>query len=87
MSHYSNESSVEIRHDATERSLRSLTQGLALDVSVAVVLVLATAVGSLEWTPTYWKLLGLAVAKSAIQAGAAFLMRYYVTPKQSTPTA
>ena len=68
--------------DARERSLRSLAQGLALDVAVAVVLVLATAFNTIEWTPDYWKLLGLTVAKSVLQAGASYLMRVLVKPKE-----
>lgn len=77
------ENAQDARHDAAERSLRSLAQGLALDILVAVVLVLATAVGDIEWTPTYWKLLGLTLAKSVIQAGVSYLMRMFVAPRQA----
>lgn len=68
--------------DARERSLRSLLQGLALDVAVAVILVLATAFTSIEWTPAYWKALGLTVAKSVLQSGVSYLMRVYIKPTQ-----
>ena len=68
--------------DAKERSLRSLVQGLALDVLVAIVLVVGTAFNTIEWTPEYWKLLGLTVAKSVLQAGASYLMRVLVKPKE-----
>lgn len=71
-----------VQADARERSLRSLVQGLALDVAVAVVLVLATAFNEIEWTPTYWKLLGLTLAKSVLQAGASYGMRVLVKPKE-----
>ena len=87
MAHYSNESAVAVQKDARERSFRSLLQGLAVDVSIAVILVLATTVSSLEWTAAYWQVLGLTVAKSGIQAMVSYLMRFYVTPKQSTPSA
>lgn len=72
----------DVQADARNRSFRSLVQGLALDVSVAVVLVLATAFSNLEWTPTYWKLLGLTVAKSILQSGASYLMRVLVAPRE-----
>jgi len=85
MAHYSNESAIAVQHDARERSYRSLLQGLAVDVTITVVLVLATFVGSLEWTPAYWQVLGLTLAKSVIQAAVTYLMRFYVTPKRSTP--
>lgn len=75
-------SGSDAQADARERSFRSLVQGLALDVSVAVVLVLATAFTTIEWTPVYWKLLGLTVAKSILQAGASYLMRVLVKPKE-----
>jgi heme/copper-type cytochrome/quinol oxidase subunit 4 len=84
MAHFSDEP-VATRADAAERSLRSLAQGFALDIIVAVVLVLSTAFGAIEWTPTYWKALGLTLAKSVLQAGVSYLMRMFVVPKQSTP--
>lgn len=85
MAHYSSESDIAVRQDATERSIRSLLQGLAVDVFVAAILVLGTMIGNLEWTPTYWKLLGATLAKSVIQAAVSYLMRFYVTPKRSNP--
>jgi hypothetical protein len=72
----------DVQADARNRSFRSLIQGLALDVGVAVVLILATAFTSIEWTPQYWKLLGLTLAKSVLQAGASYLMRVLVAPKE-----
>jgi hypothetical protein len=71
-----------VKADARERSLRSLVQGLALDVAVAIVLVLGTAFNTIQWTPDYWKLLGLTVAKSVLQAGVSYLMRILVKPKE-----
>lgn len=66
----------------TSRPVRTLVQGFALDIAVAVVLVLATAFNEIEWTPLYWKVLGLAVAKSVLQAGASYWMRTLVKPKE-----
>lgn len=86
MAHYSNETSVAVQKDARERSLRSLLQGLGVDVVIAVILVLGTSIGSLEWTPAYWQLLGATLAKTVVQAAASYVMRFYVTPKQSAPT-
>jgi hypothetical protein len=71
-----------VKADARKHSLQSLVQGLALDVAVAIVLVLGTAFNTIEWTPDYWKLLGLTVAKSVLQAGASYLMRVLVKPKE-----
>ncbi len=84
MAHISGEP-VAVRADAAERSLRSLVQGLALDIVVAVALVLSTAFGAIEWTPTYWKAIGLTLAKSVLQAVVSYIMRVYVTPRRSTP--
>lgn len=72
----------DVRADARNRSFRSLVQGLALDVAVAVVLVLTTAFTAIEWTPEYWKLLGLTVAKSVLQSGASYWMRILVKPRE-----
>ena len=85
MAHMSEETSL-VKADAAERSLRSFIQGFALDILVAVVLVLATAFGAIEWTPMYWKALGLTLAKSVLQAAVSYLMRMVVIPRRSTPT-
>jgi len=66
----------------TSRPLRTLVQGFALDIAIAVVLVLATAFNEIEWTPKYWAALGLTVAKSVLQAGASYWMRTLVKPKE-----
>lgn len=62
--------------------VRTALQGLAIDVAVAVTLVLVAAIGSLEWTKTWWLALGLSVARSAIQAVVAYVARRLLPPKQ-----
>jgi hypothetical protein len=69
--------------DARSRAARSLLWGLAVDVSVAVVLALITNVGGLEWTATYWRALGLMVAKTAVQAAVAYAGRRLIPPPAS----
>jgi hypothetical protein len=86
MAQHTSEETVAVRADATERSVRSFIQGFALDIVVAVTLVLATAFGAIEWTPLYWKALGLTLAKSVLQAAVSYIMRVVVTPSRSTPT-
>lgn len=68
--------------DARNRSFRTLAQGFALDVATALVLVLALAFTNIEWTSEYWIALGLTAAKSVLQAGVAYLMRFLVKPKE-----
>ena len=84
MAHMSEESSL-VQADAAERSLRSFIQGLVLDLVVAITLVLATAFSAIEWTPTYWKVLGLTLAKSVLQAVVSYVMRMVVVPRRSIP--
>lgn len=62
--------------------VRTVLQGLLLDVGIGVTLYLLTVIGDLEWTRTYWILLGLGVAKSAIQAVVAYMARRLLPPKQ-----
>jgi hypothetical protein len=69
------------RKDARLRAIRSLTWGLFLDVSTAVILVLMTAFTALEWTRQYWVTLGLLLAKSILQAVVAFFARLLIPPK------
>lgn len=68
--------------DARNRSFRTLVQGFALDVATALILVLALAFTTIEWTPEYWIALGLTAAKSVLQAGVAYFMRILVKPKE-----
>jgi hypothetical protein len=72
----------DVQADARNRSFRTYVQGFAIDVATALVLVLALAFTNIEWTPEYWVALGLTSAKSVLQAGAAYLMRMLVTPKE-----
>jgi hypothetical protein len=75
------ESPATVQSDAKDRAWRTLIQGLLLDLSVAIVLVLAPAVSAVEWTSEYWTALGLLVAKSAVQSLVSYLMRTLVKPK------
>lgn len=62
--------------------VRTILQGLALDVGVGVTLFLLTVIGNLEWTRAYWLILGLGVAKSAVQAVVAYMARRLLPPIQ-----
>jgi hypothetical protein len=67
--------------DAGNRALRTLAQGLGVDVLAAVAVVLTAAVaGGIEWTEAYWVALALAVAKSVITALVSYLARLAVPP-------
>ena len=70
--------------DARVRAFRSFAWGLLVDVSTAVVLVLATAFTDIRWTREYWTVLGLMIAKSVLQAVVAFFMRKLVPPTRVT---
>ena len=85
MADHASEETVAVRADATELSLRSFIQGFLLDIVVAATLVLATAFGAIEWTPLYWKALGLTLAKSVLQAAVSYVMRVVVVPRRSIP--
>lgn len=73
--------------DARQRSVRTVLQGFAIDVSVAVVLVLAVAVTDIRWTRAYWLALGLSLARTVIQAAVAYAMRMLVPPARVTPSS
>jgi hypothetical protein len=61
--------------------VRTIIQGLAIDVGIGVTAFLVTVIGDLEWTRAYWLLLGLGVAKSAIQAVVAYMVRKLLPPR------
>lgn len=66
--------------DALVRANRTFFQGLALDVAVAGTVFLVTVIGDLEWTRTYWVMLGFGLAKSVVQGVVAYLARKWITP-------
>lgn len=79
-------SNKSLRLDATNRSLRTFVQGLAIDVSVGVALVLATFFADKNsWGEVEWTILTFSVAKSVVQALAAYIMRAFLDGS-SVPT-
>jgi hypothetical protein len=72
---------VRVLSDAKDRAWRTVLQGLGIDLATALVLSLAVLLTRIDWTWAFWGALGLAVAKSLIQATVAFFMRLLVKPK------
>lgn len=65
--------------DSRNRAVRSFVQGLAIDVAVGLALVLATFfVDKNSWGEIEWAILSFSLAKSAVQAVAAFVMRQWL---------
>jgi hypothetical protein len=72
-------SKVTLTQDAKNRALRSFLQGLAIDVVVAIALVLASSFGDADgWGDLQWQILSFTLAKTAVQSIASFLMRRFV---------
>jgi hypothetical protein len=66
--------SAAVSADASNRSVRTLIQGLLVDVAVAVATTLLALLT--DWPAGWtWALIGAALAKSALQAGLAYWMR------------
>lgn len=68
--------------DARTRALRVLAWGLLTDVLIAVGPPLADAVSSSDfaWSAAYWRLVGLALAKTAVMASISYVMRRVKPP-------
>lgn len=66
--------------DAKERGIRSFLWGLMIDCGVAITLFLLTVISDVEWTSTYWTMLGLGVAKSVVQGVVAYFARKLLPP-------
>lgn len=77
--------------DATNRGVRSLVQGLGIDVVVAIVLSVGAYVATKgSWDEMEWILLSYSVFKSGMQAVVAYVMRRWldrtrVIPESLTP--
>lgn len=74
-----------VKAAAAERGTRTLIQGLAWDVVIAIAVVL------LAWLPDAnltaaeaWLALGVAVAKSVLTAAASYVMRIKRAPSEET---
>jgi hypothetical protein len=63
--------------DARNRAFRTFLQGLALDVLLAVALIVYGATSS---DHVEWRLLLLTVAKTAVQTAASYVMRKLSPP-------
>lgn len=76
-----------LTEDARNRALRAFIQGLSIDVAVGLALVLATYFANANsWGEIEWTVLGFSLAKSVVQAIAAFVMRRFVdTSRIPTP--
>lgn len=70
---------MRLEQDARNRALRTFLQGLALDVLLAVALVVADATRSDE--PDY-RLLAAALVRTVLQAGASYVMRRVLDPSR-----
>lgn len=66
--------------DARSRAWRTLAQGLGIAVATAIVGVLATAVGDIEWTRAYWVGVGVLAANAGVQAAVAYAHRLLAPP-------
>ena len=69
--------------DAKNRALRVFLQGLAVDLMVALTTVLTTFLGDAHsWGTIQWSVLGLTLAKTAIQTVVAYVTRRYIDPSK-----
>lgn len=67
-------SKAALAKDARNRALRTFLQGLAIDVAVAVAVVVYDALRTDQ--PDY-RLLGLSVARTVLQTAASYVMRRF----------
>ncbi len=69
------------RTDATDRAWRTLVQGLAVDVAIAIAAALLVWLPDADISSTEaWIVLGTTLAKTVLTAVASFVMRLKVDP-------
>ena len=72
--------------DAKNRALRTFLQSLAVDVLVAVCLVLYNVFSnSTNWDSLDWKIIGFSLAKTVVVSITSFIMRRFLD-QSSMPT-
>lgn len=67
--------------DAMDRAWRTFKSGVGIDIAVGLALAIAPLVSGLEWTTTYWIILGTAAAKSVVQAIVSYILRRKSAPR------
>lgn len=73
---------VTLKQDARNRAARTFVVGFAIDVGVAIALVLAAAFSKAgSWGELQWSLLGFTVAKTFVTSGCSYLLRMRIDPK------
>lgn len=73
-----------LERDARNRALRSFMQGLAIDVLVAVAVVVQGVASSHD--PIMWPVVAASIGRSVAQAAASYLMRRFVDGWKAVPT-
>jgi hypothetical protein len=69
----------QMRADARNRALRTFLQGLAVDVAVAVCVVLITVFATASsWGELQWVAIGFTLGKTVLMTVAAYVMRRFV---------
>lgn len=83
-----------LRADAKNRTYRTFLQALAVDVALAVALVLTTSLsGANAWGDLQWTVLGFLLAKTVVVSAASYVMRAFLdtssfpTPLPPSPQA
>jgi len=71
--------------DARSRSWRTLVQGLAIDLTFAIVALLAVLADLDPFAKETWILFGALIIKTFVQTVVAYFMRLRVTPTIRTP--
>lgn len=81
-----------LAEDATNRSIRTIWQGLGVDVLIAVALLITNILSDANgWGELDWKIIGFTLVKTVFMAAAAYIMRRFVdtsgipTPLPPTP--
>lgn len=83
MTHFLNppQSPAQVDADARNRGWRTLVQGLLVTAIVAACTTVAAGLSpDIEWTPTYWKVLGVQVGTAVLTAVVSWLARHFLPP-------
>lgn len=71
--------STERAADARNRALRTFLQGLAIDVTVSIAVVLLTVfVAADSWGELQWAVIGFSLLKTVTMTAAAYVMRRFM---------
>lgn len=72
---------VPVKKDALNRAVRTFFQGLLIDLTATVGVIIAMGAGDIHWTKEWWYGFFLLIGKTVVAGVVSYIARLMVKPK------